>query len=171
MSSRHPELYRIPVEPGFVGGYDWKSLVLGLSLLFVTNVIATQAVATYFKYQRALGTPVLQAKGLCVYQPFGWAVWVWRYGSSSNPAVRKALLLGPLLVVIGATVTVIIVLSGNLRRTKMLSRNAEDIHGSARWATQEEIVAMGLLNTTQGVYVGGWYDPEETAGVPPPQWT
>jgi type IV secretion system protein VirD4 len=44
----------------------------------------------------------------------------------------------------------------NLRRTKALSRNAEDLHGSARWATAEDVKETGLLDSKQGVYVGGW---------------
>jgi type IV secretory pathway TraG/TraD family ATPase VirD4 len=42
----------------------------------------------------------------------------------------------------------------NLRRTKALSRNAEDLHGSARWATAEDVRATGLLDSKQGAYVG-----------------
>jgi type IV secretion system protein VirD4 len=156
----HPELYRIPAKPGFVGGYNWKSLLLGLCLMLATNVAATESVASCFHYQRALGVPILRAAGCAVYQPFAWAVWVWRCGSSPDPAVRKTLLLGPLVIVVGAAATVLIVLAGNLRRTKELSQNAEDLHGSARWATREEIASAGLFDARQGVYVGGWYDPE-----------
>lgn len=46
----------------------------------------------------------------------------------------------------------------NMRRTKRLSRNAEDIHGSARWANEYDIRQTGLLDASNGVYVGGWYD-------------
>ena len=158
MASSTPELYRLPVSPGFVGGYNWKSMILGLSLLLATNVVATQVVAERFSYQSALGAPILKAKQFHIYQPFAWAIWLYRYSNSPDAAIRKALLIGPSVVVAGATITVIIVLSGNLRKTRKLSRNAEDLHGSARWATREDILAAGLLNAGQGVYVGGWYD-------------
>jgi type IV secretion system protein VirD4 len=44
------------------------------------------------------------------------------------------------------------------RRARRLSENAEDLHGSARWATELDVEATGLLQTNRGVYVGGWYD-------------
>jgi type IV secretion system protein VirD4 len=160
MANSSPKLYRIPASPGFVGGYYWKSAILGIFLLFATNILATQVLAERFLYQRALGTPVLKARKFSIYEPFAWAVWLWRYGASTDPLVRKTLLFGPLIVVTGAAVTIGIVLVENLRRTRRLSRNAEDLHGSARWATRKEIAAAGLLDATHGVYVGGWVDPE-----------
>jgi type IV secretion system protein VirD4 len=42
------------------------------------------------------------------------------------------------------------------RRSRKLSENAEDLHGSARWAAEEDIRTTGLLSSPQGVYVGGW---------------
>ena len=158
MASAKPELYRLPASPGFVGGYNWKSMMMGLLLLLATNAIATQSVAAYFFYQGSLGTPILKAGNFSIYQPFAWAVWLWRYGNSSDASIRKALLIGPAIVVTSAAVTVMIVLSGNLRKTKRLLRNAEDLHGSARWATREDILAAGLLDAAQSVYVGGWYN-------------
>lgn len=133
-------------------------MLLGLLLLLATNAIATQSVAAHFFYHRLLGTPILKVRGISIYQPFAWAVWLWRYGNSSGASIRKGLLIGPAVIVAGAAVTVMIVLSGNLRKTKRLSRNTEDLHGSARWATREDILAAGLLDAAQGVYVGGWYN-------------
>jgi type IV secretion system protein VirD4 len=158
MENSNPELYRLPASPGFVGGYNWKSMIIGLLLLLATNTVATQTVAARFNYQPSLGTPIQKARRFSIYQPFAWAIWLWRYGNSSNTAVRKTLLIGPAIVVTGAACAVMIVLSGNLRKTRKLSRNTEDLHGSARWATKEDIAATGLLNTSQGVYVGGWYN-------------
>src|SRR5580700_4538891 len=42
------------------------------------------------------------------------------------------------------------------RRTRKLTENAEDLHGSARWADEDDIRDTGLLTTKHGVYVGGW---------------
>ena len=44
------------------------------------------------------------------------------------------------------------------RRARRLSENAEDLHGSARLATQADIEDTGLIRAKGGVYVGGWYD-------------
>ena len=43
---------------------------------------------------------------------------------------------------------------------KTLSKNTEDLHGSAHWATEQDVRNTGLLDAKQGVYVGGWYDEE-----------
>ena len=37
-----------------------------------------------------------------------------------------------------------------------MSANAEHLHGSARWATEKDIRETGLLDASEGVYVGGW---------------
>jgi type IV secretion system protein VirD4 len=34
-----------------------------------------------------------------------------------------------------------------------------NLHGSATRATREDIEKLGLLNATDGVYIGGWRDP------------
>src|SRR5205823_9274534 len=44
----------------------------------------------------------------------------------------------------------------NSMRSRRLAANAEHLHGSARWATRDDIRETGLLDAKQGVYVGGW---------------
>lgn len=153
-----PNVYRTPKDPGYVGGYNWSSLIAGVLLLVVTNMAATQFIAHRFRYQPALGAPLTRLQGHAFYQPFQWAWWVWKHGSSSNPQVRQPMLLAALLVVVGASATLGLVYALNLRRTRRLSQNTEDIHGSARWATADDVRATGLLGNPQGVYVGGWYE-------------
>jgi len=63
-----------------------------------------------------------------------------------------------LIVVGGAALTVFIVYGMNLRRTRRLYANAQDLHGSARWASPPDIKETGLLDNEQGVYVAGWYN-------------
>lgn len=157
-----PNVYRSPRNPGFLGGYQWGSLFLGLLLLLAANWFATQFVAHKFAYQGALGKPLLRFRATALYQPFAWAWWTWRHGSSPNPAVRMPVLMGALIVVAGSFMTMCVVFAQNIRRTKRLSENTEDLHGSARWATPEDVAETGLLHHTRGVYVGGWHD--ERAG-------
>ena len=115
-----------------------------------------QFVAYWLEYQPALGSPLLRYQLHSIYQPFAWAPWLLRYGSSADPRIRLPLLSGALIVVAGAAIAVILVYGMNLRRAKRLSANTEDLHGSARWATPTDIEATGLLDAQQGVYVGGW---------------
>jgi type IV secretion system protein VirD4 len=135
-------------------------MLAGLVLLLFVNVVATQFVAYRFRYQRALGAPLLRYGSHAVYQPFAWAPWVFRHASSPDPRIRLPLLTGALIVVGGSTATVFLVYMMNLRRARRLSANAEDLHGSARWASPMDIEATGLVHVNQGVYVGGWHDRE-----------
>jgi type IV secretion system protein VirD4 len=64
-----------------------------------------------------------------------------------------------LVIVLGGVVVsylMVIVLVTHQRRR--LTKNMEHLHGSARWATAEDVEATGLLGQTDGVYVGGWPD-------------
>ena len=153
---KQPSVYRNPPDPGFVGGYNWSAVFVGLLLLVLVNIGATQFIAFRLEYQPALGHPLLHYQLHSVYQPFAWAPWLLRYGSSADPRIRLPLLSGALIVVAGAAGAVILVYGMNLRRARRLSANTEDLHGSARWATPADIEATGLLDSQQGVYVGGW---------------
>ncbi|MCZ2075459.1 MAG: type IV secretory system conjugative DNA transfer family protein [Bryobacterales bacterium] len=156
--SRQPKVYRTPPDPGFVGGHNWPAMLGGLFMLVIVNIIATQFVAYRFDYQAALGTPLFRYGKYSVYQPFAWAEWVFRHAGSPDPRIRLPLLMSALIVVGGAALAVFLAYGINLRRAKRLSANAEDLHGSARWASPADIRATGLLDTQQGVYVGGWHD-------------
>jgi type IV secretion system protein VirD4 len=151
---KQPSVYRNPADPGFVGGYNWSAMFVGLLLL--VNIGATQFVAYRLDYQPALGSPLLRYQRHSIYQPFAWAPWLLRYGSSADPRIRLPLPSGALIVVAGGAIAVTLVYGLNLRRAKRLSANIEDLHGSARWATPTDIEATGLLDAQQGVYVGGW---------------
>src|SRR5664279_1209028 len=156
--NKQPNVYRTPPDPGFVGGYNWTAMLVGLFLLVLVNITATQFVAYRLEYQPALGRPLFRYQLHSVYQPFAWAPWVFRHSSSADPRIRLPLLSGALIVVAGATLTVFFVYGMNLRRARRLSANAEDLHGSAQWASETDIEATGLLDAQQGVYVGGWYN-------------
>ena len=156
MGKKQPELYRIPRKPGYLGGYDWRATALGCLLLVVVNFIATQYIAARFQYQPALGTPILRAKSGGIYQPFSWMAWGWRYCTSEDERIRRPFFEGEMIVFAGSflCVGIFFVLAG--RRARKLTENAEDLHGSARWADEDDVRDTGLLTTKHGVYVGGW---------------
>jgi type IV secretion system protein VirD4 len=121
-------------------------MFVGLLLLILVNIGATQFVAYRLEYQPALGSPLLRYQLHSIYQPFAWAPLLLKYGSSADSRIRLPLLSGALIVVAGAAIAVMLVYGINLRRAKRLSANAEDLHGSARWATPADIEATGLLD-------------------------
>jgi type IV secretion system protein VirD4 len=151
-------LYQVPRDPGHLGGYLWKPTMLGLLLLLLSNLLATQFVAYRFRFQRALGPSLVRTPGFIVYQPFAWARWLLSYASHPDPRIRLGILSGPLIVVTGCVATMGIFAATNLRRTKKLSENMEHLHGSARWAISDDVRETGLLTARQGVYIGGWYN-------------
>jgi len=141
-----------------VGGYYLPPTIIGIICLVLSNIAATQYVADHFEYQDALGEPLGHVGPVGIYQPFAWVSWVWHYGSSPDPALRNPLLLAASIVVAGALATGLLFFVMNVQHTRRLSKNTEDLHGSARWATKADVEATGLLDAKQRVYVGGWYD-------------
>jgi type IV secretion system protein VirD4 len=156
--SAQPQLYRLPRKPGYLGGYAWRATVFGLLLLVGVNFIATQFLAAKFEYQPALGAPLFHAGrgGSPIYQPFAWVVWGWRNCTSRDERIRKPLTEAALIVFLGSVLAMGAVFIARSNRSRRLSENAEDLHGSAHWATEDDIHDTGLLSTSSGVYVGGW---------------
>jgi type IV secretion system protein VirD4 len=151
-----PTLYRTPRDPGFLGSYDWRSTLMGFVLLTLSSFAATQYVAKQFGFQPALGRPVFRSRTYAVYQPFAWMLWGWRYCTAREQWIREPLFAGEVIAFGGAVLTAFLFFLLANYRAKRLSANAQDLHGSARWAGEDDIRATGLMDSRQGVYVGGW---------------
>ena len=153
-------LYRTPRDPGgFPFGYNWRATLGGLALLVLFNFAASQYIAARFQYQPALGTPLFRTHSVAVYQPFAWCLWGYRYCATPDARIRKPIFEGEMIVLGGCIVSMVAFFMAANRRARRLSENAEDLHGSARLATRDDIEATGLIQNRGGVYVGGWYDP------------
>ena len=139
-------------------------VLMTLLLLGAVQVTATQVVAWRFAYHPALGEPLVGR----LYAPWQWAVWSWhwynRYPDFFD-GVYASVALATLLVF--ALEVVVLVLC------RRRARPVADLHGSAHWASADEIRQTGLLppepgfrarcwpgkrQPGQGVYVGGWKD-------------
>ncbi len=154
-----PQLYRTPLDPGgYPFGYNWRATLIGFALLTAFNLAATQYVAHRFGYQPGLGRPVLRLKKAVVYQPFAWCVWGFRNCTAKDMRIRRPLFEGEMIVLGGCAVSMIAFFVLTNRRAHRLSENAEDLHGSARWAVRDDIEKTGLNQANGGVYVGGWFD-------------
>lgn len=150
------ELYRKPLKPGYLGSYNWPAIALGGTLFLLTNWAATQYIAMRFEYQPELGAPLFRAGHTYVYPPFAWFMWGVHNITSHDPGVRRPLGEGIVILFVGCAVSIFLYFGANSLRSRRLSSNAEHLHGSARWATEKDIRETGLLNATEGVYVGGW---------------
>lgn len=154
--AQHEALYRMPRKPGYLGGYNWRATLLGVLSLAVVSSIATQFIAHRFDYQPALGRPITQIWRARVYQPFAWMVWGWRNSTSRDQRIRRPLFEGEMIVFAGSFLSIALFYVVTNRRSRKLSANAEDLHGSARWQTEEDVKNTGVLESAQGVYIGGW---------------
>ncbi len=151
-------VYRMPADPGgFPFGYNWRATLTGLAFLVLFNFAATQYVAFRFHYQSALGSPLLRTRQAAVYQPFAWCIWGFRNSTSRDPRIRKPMFEGEMIVLGGSMLSMFAFFAAANRRARRLSQNAEDLHGSARWATPKDVETTGLAQGKAGVYVGGWY--------------
>ncbi len=109
--------------------------------------LATQRTAEYFQYHDSLGSPFFGG----FYLP--WMVFLWKatfpasdpYGFMARAIEQSQLLyLFPQYVVMGLWLFFSPRLKGN-----------EVLHGSARWASEEDIRSMGYFDG-KGVYIGGY---------------
>ena len=146
------------MTPGYLGTYNWRSTLLGLLLILTTNIITTQHIAAHFDYQPALGEPLFQVSSIRIYAPYKWFVWILHFGSSPNPLIRQPLLYSTLITAIGFAAALFVVALLNIHQNRKLTENTEDLHGSARWANEEDIRQSGLTDQKHGVYIGAWHD-------------
>ncbi len=148
--------YRVPRQPGFIGSYNWRATVTGVLMLTAWNQLATQYIASQFGYQAALGPGVFRRTQLVVYSPLAWCRWGWRYSTSRDARIRQPLFEGEMIVLLGCFVSMGVFFTIANRRARKLSEDADDLHGSARWASPDEVRETGLVDSAHGVYVGGW---------------
>ena len=149
---------KAPRKPGFLGGVNWKAPLLGLGIMLAGNWGATAYIADRFGYDAQLGAPLKQIGSTPVYEPFHWVLWIIRYASIEDPAIRHVIYTGAGIAVCAMFTAMMLSIFINLYHNKNLLDNTEDLHGSARWATSKDLQETGLLTTKQGVYVGAWKD-------------
>jgi type IV secretion system protein VirD4 len=125
------------------------------SLLVGVNVALTQYLAHAFDYHEVLGTPWLGR----VYAPWSWLAWKQDYLESNRGTFALAFAaigLTALTLFLAGAYAILLV----TRRSKAVSH----LHGSAHWASPDEIERSGLLprgdQPGAGVYVGAWAAPD-----------
>jgi type IV secretion system protein VirD4 len=116
--------------------------------------VATQLVAMRFGYQPALGAPLAGH----VYEPWAGIRWSFAFRNAHDP--RIGAILGEFWSVFGFgfaffLAVAFLLIARSIRRSR---GNKTDLHGSAHWATEQEVKASKLLGNSAGVYVGAWVD-------------
>ena len=122
-------------------------------VLVFLNVAATQFLAWKFGYHPSLGTPWFGR----FYAPWAWIDWYGRFHEVAASAFTP--LYAGIGGVGGLTSLGALMVIGLRGRT---AQRHEGIHGTAHWASRDEIEATNLLaakgKNGTGVYVGGWCD-------------
>jgi type IV secretory pathway VirB6-like protein len=94
--------------------------------------VATQLLAARYGYQAALGTPDLTLGALRFYAPWRGIRWFWHW----YPLHPQVYLL-PLAIVLGCIVSGMVLSS--LLGLWQGRQGSETVHGTARWATEQDI--------------------------------
>ncbi|HVK54214.1 MAG TPA: type IV secretory system conjugative DNA transfer family protein [Burkholderiales bacterium] len=153
-------LYDVPDQPGNPGGILWKGIGGGICFLMALSLLCTQYLAFRFGYQDALGAPLFSVGGFKFYMIFDWVEWYGRFGKLKNPTVQSALSQVLWLFVASFTGTVALIFYTFNKTLKSMDKGGQHIHGSAHWASPEEVQRTGLIGTGVGVYVGAWKHPK-----------
>ncbi|MDL2268997.1 type IV secretory system conjugative DNA transfer family protein [Desulfosarcina sp. OttesenSCG-928-A07] len=126
-------------------------LILIVMVLFAYAVFAwmTGRIGALYGYNKALGEPLIIG-GFASYSPL--AVMNWPKSVWHQPAVNQITNQATLAFVLPLIFAVMLVVAFT-RKPKA----TKDLHGTAKWATEKEIKAMGYFDGV-GVYVGGWWD-------------
>lgn len=111
--------------------------------------VAGQYAAARTGYHAALGCGIASLWGYPIYLP--WSFLTWQQILPVN-ILEAALRVGILTFAIPHIVFFLIILNFYGK-----PKGLQDLHGSARWATFEEIKNMGLLENI-GVYIGGFFE-------------
>lgn len=123
-----------------------KAVLVGLSLLCGFQA-ATQMFAHTAQYDTSLGSSLSH-----LYFPWKIVVWGFRFGDTYASEMHQAQSMGLVvtaLLLMATFLRMIVVANSSIPHGKL--------HGSARWANQQDITAAGLL-ASDGVYVGAWKD-------------
>lgn len=124
--------------------------MLFVVLVIIMNSAATQFVAYRLSYHSALGDPLFAS----FYNPFAWWAWMFRFNEYSPDTYSYAFII--FLAGSAASLLACTLVVGFKTRS---SKKHEGAHGTARFATMEDVEQSGLIQGS-GVYCGG-FDAED----------
>lgn len=122
--------------------------LIGIVLVFIFfSFMATQYLANAFNYSPSLGETLLYG----FYNPFKWILWSYTY-HSFYPDFFKKFFMFIFGGIAFCFIVFILVKLAFMRKAKAI----ENLHGSAHWASLEEIKKSGVFEKDNGVYIGGY---------------
>jgi type IV secretion system protein VirD4 len=158
-----PPGYVLPSRPRWQGGWNIRALLGAVVAFVMAASAASQWLAAQLNNPIEMGDPILWFRGVAVFQPFAGLVLWKRFAGSRliSSSVRKEI-----WIAFGATI-----LGGlffaylaywflSLIRDRKSTDSLMNLHGSATWAKRDDIQKLGLFDANDGVYIGGWRDPD-----------
>jgi type IV secretion system protein VirD4 len=125
----------------------WGQMTLSLAAVLAGVWGATEWTAMRLGFQPALGPAWFLAAGLPVYEPYLFFAW-WYHFDAYAPAI---FLEGAAWATGGGVMAVVVAITGSVRRARQSA--LVTTYGSARWATEPEMRAAGLLEPA-GIHLG-----------------
>lgn len=130
----------------------WGLLFLVVSITSI-NCASTQFLAYRLGYQKALGQPIWHH----FYNPFAWNLWQFQYYKQAKP------LFDQLDVASFSSYVAVLFIAALIQGfSNRRSKKHEGLHGTAHWASADEVRQTGLIprnwQSGSGVYVGAWQD-------------
>lgn len=155
-----PSLYQIPRSQSDIAQFVWSALLLFVLIAITSFFLATQYAAWAFAYNGILGSPVAAVAGIPIFSPHQILVWTWKFNSLEyGPDVLKVFRNSHLIMGVGGLLSLLIPVTYSYLRTKKARSQRNDLHGSAHWASPEEVKAAGLLpneSNAGGVMLGAY---------------
>lgn len=126
-----------------------KTFWLATSILaggVVASSAITQWLGSSFGFDPALGDPI----ALGLYNPFDWLMWQWEPWAEYYRHFFRS--IDSMAMLAGLGITAATVRLADIRRPK----KHNDIHGSARFQTDDEVMDSGLVGQDEGVYLAAY---------------
>ncbi len=155
---RGPDI-RIPTQEKDLARFWFQGIGLFMIFALIVCWIATEVAGWSLHWDPGLGAALF---GAHLYSPFAIFGWLWHYDNSASPRIVLAALdRAEVLLEVGSGVAMIGPIWIAYRRTQNSSGARNDLHGSAHWATPEEVRAAEVLpseGNKGGVLFGAWRD-------------
>ena len=149
-------LYNLPKAQGDMTKVVWPALGLFLMIVLLSSWVSTEYVAVKLDYDPLLGPAMYRA----VYEPWDILIWTFKFNSLKyGQAVLDIFETAHLVMAGGGLAALLIPVGYAFYRTKKYGDEKNDLHGSAHWATDKEVVATKLLPDEKnrgGVFFGAY---------------
>ncbi|MCR2831468.1 type IV secretory system conjugative DNA transfer family protein [Acidithiobacillus ferrooxidans] len=142
----NPNLYQIPKSQGDMTRVVWPALGLFIIITLIGFWAATEYAAWAFQYNQVLGA----AMGVpFVYAPYDIVIWSLKFDRGVTGPVPHVFEIAHAMMGCFGLLALVLPIAYSFRRTRKLSHQQNDLHGSAHWASDAEVHATGLLPSPQ----------------------